>query len=401
MDNENQGKRRIQTTGIHGGEDQNPTSGVSSPIFQSSTFRFSDPTEMAAAMASKAHPQFYGRYGTPNTRQVESVLAELEGGEAALVTASGMAATALVMLSLLKAGDHLVAQRNIYPTTYNLIHKKLSNLGIEITFVDQGDQLEIENAIRSNTRLIYVESPANPMISLTDLRHIASLGQAHNVISVVDNTFATPYNQRPLELGCDVVIHSATKYLSGHSDVVGGVIVSNRESIEKIWRDHILFGAVLHPFEAWLLGRGLKTFGIRMERHNSNARAVASFLENHRAVKKVHYPGLVTHPQHELAQDQMPGGFGGMMSFNLKGGEPAAFETLEKINIICLATSLGGDHSLISHPHSTVSSVQSEDVRSTVGVDAGLLRLSVGLEDVEDIIMDLERALSVRKIHSE
>ncbi len=394
MDNKNLGKRRIQTTGIHGGEEQNPTSGVSSPIFQSSTFRFSDPREMAAAMATKAHPQFYGRYGTPNTRQVESALAELEGGEGALVTASGMAAISLVMLSLLKAGDHLVAQRNIYPTTYNLIHKKLSNLGIEVTFVDQGDQLEFENAVRSNTRLIYVESPANPMISLTDLRHIAALSQAHNIISVVDNTFATPYNQQPLELGCDIVIHSATKYLSGHSDVVGGVIVSDQETIENIWRDHILFGAILHPFEAWLLGRGLKTFGIRMERHNSNARAVAEFLENHKAVKKVHYPGLATHPQHELARDQMPGGFGGMMSFNLEGGESAAFEALERFEIISLATSLGGDHSLISHPHSTVSSVQSEDVRSTVGVDAGLLRLSVGLEDVEDIITDLENALS-------
>jgi methionine-gamma-lyase len=400
MDDEKQEKRRIQTTGIHGGEDQNPTSGVSSPIFQSSTFRFSDPKEMAEAMASKAHPQFYGRYGTPNTRQVESALAGLEGGEAALVTASGMAAISLVMLSYLKAGDHLIAQRNIYPTSYNLIHRKLSNLGIEVTFVDQGDRMEFEKAIRSNTRLIYAESPANPMISLTDLRHIAALAQTHDIISVVDNTFATPYNQHPLELGCDIVIHSATKYLSGHSDVVGGAIVSNRESIEKIWSDHVLFGAILHPFEAWLLGRGLKTFGIRMERHNSNAVAVASFLENHLAVKKVHYPGLDTHPQHELAREQMPGGFGGMMSFNIKGGESAAFKTLERFEIISLATSLGGDHSLISHPHSTVSSVQSEDVRSTVGVDAGLLRLSIGLEDVEDITMDLERALSVRSIQS-
>ncbi|MFN2189564.1 MAG: trans-sulfuration enzyme family protein, partial [Candidatus Promineifilaceae bacterium] len=309
--------RQEQTIGIHGGDEQNPSSGVSSPIFQSSTFRFSDPEEMAAAMASRAHPQFYGRYATPNTRQVESVIAEMEGGEAALAAASGMGAIALVLLSFLKNGDHLIAQRNIYPTSYNLMKKKLTGLGIEVTFVEQGDTRSFERSIQDNTKLIYVESPSNPMISLTDLGAIADLAKSHNILTAADNTFATPYNQKPIGLGFDIVIHSATKYLSGHSDVVAGLVVSSEDIIHQIWRNHILFGAVLHPFEAWLLGRGLKTLGIRMERHNANAAAVADFLCDHQAVRMVHYPGLESHPQHELAKKQMVGGFGGMISFRM------------------------------------------------------------------------------------
>lgn len=386
-------ERHFQTDGIHGGEEENPTSAVSSPVFQSSTYLFDDPEEIAAAMASDAHPQFYGRYASPNTKQAESVIAKMEGGEAGLVVASGMAAISLVLLNQLKAGDHLVAQRNIYPTSYNLISKKLPQLGIECTFVEQADRESFDKALQDNTRLIYVESPANPMLTLTDLRYVARLSKANNLVCVADNTFATPYNQRPLELGFDMVVHSATKYLSGHSDVVAGVIVSSQETIARMWHDHILLGGVLHPFEAWLLARGLKTFGVRMERHNSNAMAIAAYLNDHPAVESVSYPGHSTHPQHMLAKEQMTSGFGGMVSFTLKGGQSAVFSFLENLKLISLAVSLGGVHSLISHPQTTISSVQAEEVRSSLGIQGGLLRLSVGLEDVEDLLADMGNSL--------
>ncbi len=394
MDDGNGKVLNINTIGIHGGEEHNPTSAVASPIFQSATFGFLNPEDISAAMATEAHPQFYGRYATPNTKQVESILAKLEGGEAGLAVASGMAAVALVLLNQLKAGDHLVAQRNIYPTTYNFIRRKLPQFGIDYTFVDQEDSNSFEQAIRSETRLLYVESPANPMLSLTDLKFISRLAKAQNLVSVVDNTFATPYNQRPLELGCDIVLHSATKYLSGHSDVVAGVIVSDQDTMDRMWHDHVLFGSVLHPFEAWLLGRGLKTFGIRMERHNSNAMAVASFLLDHPKVGRVFYPGLDVHPRHNLAKKQMLAGYGGMVSFSLRGGETSAYKFLEGMELITLAVSLGGVHSLISHPQTTISSVQADEVRTAVGIDGGLLRLSVGLEDEVDILSDIEKALS-------
>jgi methionine-gamma-lyase len=394
MGDSNRQKRDINTIGIHGGEEHNPTSAVSSPIFQSATFGFRNPEDISVAMASRAHPQFYGRYATPNTKQVESILAKLEGGEAGLAVASGMAAVTLVLLNQLKAGDHLVAQRNLYPTTYNFIRRKLPQFGIDYTFVDQEDSNAFEQAIRSETRLLYVESPANPMLSLTDLDYVSRLAKSRNLVSVVDNTFATPYNQRPLELGCDIVLHSATKYLSGHSDVVAGVVISDQDTIDRMWQDHVLFGSVLHPFEAWLLGRGLKTFGIRMERHNSNGMAVASFLLEHPMISQVFYPGLDVHPHHHLAKRQMRAGFGGMVSFCLRGGETAAYKFLEGLELITLAVSLGGVNSLISHPQSTISSVQADEVRTSVGIEGGLLRLSVGLEDEGDILSDLDKALS-------
>jgi cystathionine beta-lyase/cystathionine gamma-synthase len=393
-----EGKRKetnSTTIGIHGGEEHNPTSAVTTPIFQSTTFGYSSPAEIAEAMKATAHPQFYGRYATPNTKEVESIVAKLEGGEVGLALASGMAAVTLVLLNQLKAGDHLVVQRNIYPTTYNFIRRKLPSYGIDFTFVDQADLNSFEQAIRNETRLLYVETPANPMLTLTDLTRISDLAKNNNLVSVVDNTFATPYNQNPLDLGCDIVLHSATKYLSGHSDVVAGVVVSDRETMEKLWQDHVLFGSVLHPFEAWLLSRGLKTFALRMDRHNSNALAVASYLHEHPRVNRVYYPGLDVHPQHELAKEQMTGGFGGMVSFVLEGGEGAAHRFLEKLELITLAVSLGGVHSLISHPQSTISSVQGDEVRSATGVEGGSLRLSVGLEDVSDILFDIEKALSV------
>lgn len=385
---------RPLTTLIHAADNDNPSTAVSSPIYQSATFRFDDPAGIAAAMVAHAHPQFYGRYATPNTKQVEATLAQLEGGAAALAVASGMAAISLSLLSLLKAGDHVIAQQTHYPTTSKLIGQKLPALGIEATLVEQTDVDAFAAAIRPNTRVIYLESPANPTLGLTDLAAVAQLARAHNTITVADNTFATPYNQRPLDLGIDAVVHSATKYLAGHSDVVAGVIVSSAAHIETMWHDHVMLGGVLHPMEAWLLDRGLKTFNLRMAQHNRNAQAVAEFLSSHPAVHEVYYPGLDSHPQHDLAQRQMPGGFGGMVCFDLAGGRPAGYSLLKKVKLISLAVSLGGVHSLITHPASTVSAVQSDEQISASGVQPGLVRLSVGLEDPADIIADLDHALA-------
>lgn len=385
--------RTMQTVLIHAGDVANPSTAVAAPIYQSATFRFDSPEAIAEAMVSEGHPLFYGRYATPNTQQVEATVAALEGGEAALAVASGMAAVSQVLLTFLSSGDHLIAQKTLYPTTYRLLHELLPRLGITATFVDQTDPNAFAAAVQPNTRLIYTETPANPTLSLTDLTAVASLARAHNLLTVTDNTFATPYNQRPLSLGIDVVLHSATKYLAGHSDVVAGVIVSSQERISRLWRDFLLLGGVLHPMEAWLLERGLKTFALRMKQHNENATAVAQFLHSHPAVDAVYYPGLPGHPQHDLAQRQMPGGFGGMVCFDLKGGRQAGYALLQKIKLISLAVSLGGVHSLITHPASTISAVQSDAEIAASGVMPGLVRLSVGLEAAEDIIADLEQAL--------
>jgi methionine-gamma-lyase len=382
-----------QTRLIHDATPHNPSPGISSPIYQSATFRFEDPEAIAEAMVAQAHPLFYGRYATPNTKQVEATMAGLEGGEAALAVASGMSAVSLVLLSHLQAGDHVVAQKTLYPTTYKLIAHKLPALGIESTLVDQRDVGAFAAAMRPETRLIYVESPANPTLALTDLAAVAELAEARGITAVADNTFATPYNQQPLSLGMDVVLHSATKYLGGHSDIVAGVVVSDEARMAEMWHTHVMLGGVLHPMEAWLLQRGLQTFELRMAQHNANALAVARFLAEHAAVREVYYPGLAGHAQHDLAQRQMPGGYGGMVCFDLEGGKEAGYRLLQRLQLISLAVSLGGTHSLITHPASTVSAVQSEEEIAASGVEPGLVRLSVGLEDADDIIADLERGL--------
>jgi methionine-gamma-lyase len=367
---------------------------VASAIYQAATYRFDEPADIAEAMLSVGHPQFYGRYASPNTRQVEATVAALEGAEAALALSSGMAAVSLVLLGSLKTGDHVVAQTTHYPTSYKLICHKLPSLGIERTMVDQTDVQAFADAIRPNTRLIYMESPANPVMSLTDLAAVAEIAREKGIMTVADNTFASPFNQRPLSLGVDLVLHSATKYLGGHSDLVAGVIAGSKERMEQLWHEHVMLGGVLHPFDAWLLERGLKTFGLRMARHNENGLAVARFLAGHPAVSEVYYPGLPEHPQYELARRQMIGGFGGMVCFDLRGGRDAGYRLLKRLKLITLAVSLGGVHSLITHPASTISAVQSDEEIAASGVRPGLVRFSVGLEDSADIIADLEQALA-------
>lgn len=388
------GEHGRRTNLIHDGDRHNPSAGVASPIYQSATFRFDDPEAIAEAMVAEAHPQFYGRYATSNTKQVEATVARLEGSAAAIAVASGMAAVSLVLLTFLEQGDHVVAQKVHYPTTTKLVTQKLPALGVEHTLVEQTDPDAFAAAVRPNTRLIMVESPANPTLSLTDFEAVAAIAGERGAVTAADNTFATPFNQRPLDHGIDLVLHSATKYLGGHSDVVAGVVAAaDEEHRARLWEQHVMLGAVLHPMEAWLLQRGLQTFDLRLPVHNSNALAVAGFLEGHPAVKEVYYPGLPSHPQHELARRQMPGGFGGMVCFDLKGGRAAGYALLQRLELITLAVSLGGTHSLITHPASTVSAVQSDEAIAASGVRPGLVRLSVGLEDAADLLADLERGL--------
>jgi len=372
---------------------------VSSPIYQSSTYVLPTP-ELGAEIAASWHPQrFYTRYGSPNVAQVEAVVAELEGAESAVAVGSGMAAIAAAILSHVQSGDHVVAQTGHYTAALSLLADWLPRQGIAVTQVDQTDIEAFRRAIGPKTRLVYLETPTNPTMALTDLEAVSALARAHGAIVVTDNTFASSFNQLPLTLGVDLVVHSATKYLNGHSDVTAGVVVGPRQLIEPVWEYARVHGPVLHPMEAWLLGRGLKTYALRMRQHNQSGALVAEAVAKASGVAKVHYPGLASHPQHELARRQMPSGFGGMMSFVVDGSTAQerfnrAQMVLRNVRLCISAASLGGTETLITHPASMIFSHQSPDQLSAVGVEPGLLRLSVGLEHHQDIIDDLTHALS-------
>lgn len=369
---------------------------VGLPIFQTTSFAYSS-TEHAAASCTGTHPaDCYTRYGNPNFQAVEEAIRRLEGAEAALVTGSGMGAISLVFLSLLESGDHVVAQRTHYAATSEALRERLPRFGIEVTQVDQSDPQAFEQALRPNTRLIYLETPANPLCKLTDLAAIARLGREAEVTTCVDSTLATPYNQRPIELGIDLVVHSATKYLGGHSDVLAGAVAGDQQRIDRLWDASIVYGTALHPFEAWLLARGLQTLPLRMPRHNDNALALARFLESHPRVERVHYPSLPSHPDHDLARRQMRGG-GGLLSFEVAGGYDAAQALVGDLELVQLAVSLGGTKSLAVHVASMIYPHVSAETRRTVGVSENLIRVAVGLEEPEDLIADFDRALEARK----
>ncbi len=384
----------MQTRLIHSPQVANDTTAVSPPIFQTSTFLLRTPEEGAELAEQVAPSMFYTRYGSPNTKQVEVLLAELEGSEAALAVGSGMAAIATAIMANVRTGDHVVAQHTHYTATMSLLAHTLPGYGVEVTQVDQRDAEAFARAVRPNTKIIYTESPTNPTMDLTDLRATAEIAHTAGALAITDNTFASPYNQRPLELGYDLVVHSATKYLNGHADVTAGAIMGAKQLIDSAWEYARVHGPVLHPFEAWLLRRGLQTYGLRMAAHNHNALTVAQFLDQHPAVERVYYPGLESHPQHELAKQQMKIGFGGMLSFEMKGGYDAAYQVVRKTELCLLAVSLGGVETLITHPASMVYTRQTAEERRTAGISPGLIRLSVGVENVEDIIADLEQALA-------
>ena len=372
---------------------------VSSPIYQSSTYVLPTP-ELGAELGAAWHPQrFYTRYGSPNVAQIEAQVAALEGAESVVAVSSGMAAIAAAILSHVRAGDHVVAQTAHYTAALSLFTDWLPRQGVSVTQVDQADLEGFRRAIGPTTRLVYTETPTNPTMVLTDLAAVSALAHAHGAIVLTDNTFASSFNQQPLTLGVDLVVHSATKYLNGHSDVTAGVVAGPRHLIEPVWEYARVHGPVLHPMEAWLLGRGLKTYALRMRQHNQSGALVAAALEQVRGVAKVHYPGLASHPQHDLARRQMPGGFGGMMSFEVEGATAQdrflrAQSVLRHVRLCISAVSLGGTETLITHPASMIFAHQSPEELLAAGIEPGLLRLSIGLEHHQDIVDDLTRAIS-------
>ena len=365
---------------------------VAAPLYQTSTFRAAAAATIAR-YAGQIQPQsYYTRWGNPTVEVWEKVMADLEGGEKCLAFASGMAAVSTTLLGLLAPGEHVVAGASLYTATTKVLSADLPALGITVDFVDPTDPEAFARAARRSTRMLYLETPTNPTMLLTDLAAVCQLGLVLGIPTVVDNTFATPYNQRPLSAGADLVIHSATKYLSGHTDVVAGCVVTDAETAERLWQKRTMLGGSLDPFAAWLLLRGMKTLALRVERHNSNAMAVARALESQPAVSRVIYPGLPSHPQHELAARQMSG-FGGMVAFEVAGGREAGTRLVESTRLALLAVSLGGVETLIEHPASMSHAPLSDDQLHQAGIPPGLVRLSVGIEDPDDLIADLQQAL--------
>jgi len=382
----------LQTKVLHAAARLNETHAVTPPIWQTSTFDADSPEHMAALGEAIRPGEFYTRYGNPTHQQVAATIAALEGGEAALVASSGMGAIYSAVMSLLQRGDHVVAQHNLYAATTKLFRDLVPRWGIERTFVDQTKPEEVAEAIRPNTKLIYVESPSNPLLHLTDLRTIAELAKGRGITTMIDNTFATPVNQRPLKLGIDVVVHSATKYLGGHHDLMAGAIIASESFINQAWDFSLVSGAVLSPFDAWLLQRGLKTLGLRVERQNRNALALAQFLERHPKVARVNYPGLESHPQHALARSQMSG-FSGMMSVELKGDFGAVESFIKSLKLAKCAVSLGGLTTLVVPVAAMWSHQHTPEQRRAIGIADGLVRISVGAEDERDLLADFAQAL--------
>lgn len=382
-----------QTKAVYAAKNLNQTSAISPPIWQTTTFSAESAEDFAEIAVAVKPQEFYTRYGNPNHAMVEETLMELEGGELAIVFGSGMGAVFAAIAGQLNAGDHIIAQRNHYAGTTTLLKDILPRWGIEVSYVDQTDNAEFAEAVRPNTKMIYVESPVNPLMQITDLRFIAELAQSRGILTICDNTFATPINQRPLELGIDAVIHSATKYIGGHHDATAGALVGKRDLIERVWKFALVAGAALSPFDAWLLLRGLRTLGLRVERHNSNGMALARFLETHPKAARVYYPGLESHPQHELAKSQMTG-FTGMLSVELRGGYSAADKLMSSLKLATRAASLGGFETLVVHPASMWSLQLSAEQRAATGINEGLVRISVGLEDEADLLRDFEQALA-------
>jgi methionine-gamma-lyase len=383
----------IFTKAVHAGDDHDQHFGaLSVPIYPASVFAFSDADDASEIHNEEKPGYYYGRLGNPTQRALEEAMAELENGGAALALASGMAAISGVILSLVKTGDHIIAPASGYPTTQNML-RHIERFGIETTFIDATDAENYRAAIRPNTRLFWIESPSNPLLYVTDLTAVASIARANGIKTVVDNTFATPFNQRPLELGIDAVVHSATKYLGGHSDLSAGVIVGNSSLIDTVRHTaNKFYGGNIAPQVAWLVLRGIKTLALRMERHNSNASAIADMLSEHPKVLATYYPGLTRHRGHEIGAKQMSPGFGGMVTFDV--GTVGAGKTLcNNVKLCTLATSLGGVETILQHSASMTHGAVPAEERQRAGVTDGLIRLSVGIEHVDDLIADLEQAL--------
>ena len=385
----------ISTVSVHAGEYiDEVTKAVVTPIFQSSTFLLSDTDYQKILQGREREINIYTREGNPNRRAVEEKMMVLEGGEDALTFSSGMAAISASLLALLERGDHLVSTLDLYGGSNNLLRHDFPSLGIETTFVDSTNLEKIEASIKANTRALFFESLSNPLLKILNLPKIIKIAQKHQLTTVVDNTFLTPYNLRPLDWGIDLVVHSASKYLNGHSDIIAGVSVAKKSLIDKIWKKMVRFGGSMDPHQAFLLERGLKTFALRMKHHNENGEKLARYLEGHTMIKRVIYPGLESYSQKELAKGLLKRGSGGMVSFEVKGGNEVALEFMKKLRIIREATSLGGVESLVSMPFNTSHAGLTKKEKESMGIQPGLVRLSCGIEDPEDLIEDVDQALS-------
>lgn len=377
---------RFSTRAIHAGDElENPTGTVVVPIYQVSTFRQREPGTDAGYV--------YSRTGNPTRTALERCLASLEEAQYGLAFASGMAAITTLLLSLLREGDHVLAVDDLYGGTRRLFDRVMRNFGVNSTYVEGSNLKDFEVNFRPETKIVWVETPTNPLLRIVDIAGVAKIAHSHNALLVVDNTFMSPYLQHPLKLGADIIVHSTTKYLGGHSDLLGGaVVLSDPKLYEKVRFAQNAAGAVPGPMDCWLVLRGVKTLAVRMERHCGNAQKVAEFLAGHTKVLKVVYPGLSSHPQHELARNQMDR-FGGMVSFHLKGGSDSCQKLLKHVKVFTPAESLGGVESLIEHPSSMTHASVPKEEREKIGVTDSLIRVSVGIEDVEDLITDLSTGL--------
>src|SRR5271163_2662764 len=385
-------KFRQETEAVHGGTDLSKKNGpLSTPIYQTSTFEVTDMQEQLRVTPTDS---FYTRYGNPTNTVAENAIAGLEGTDAALLFSSGMAAITTSILSLVKAGDHIVAQRDIYGGAIKFLSQWLPKLGVETTFVDTNNIEQHERAVRPNTKILYVESPTNPNLRVVDLEQIAALARKHGLISAIDSTFATPINCRPAEWGIDLVLHSGTKYFGGHSDIICGIATGRRDLIDQIHHTRTTLGCCMDPHAAFLLLRGIKTLAVRVERQNKSALRIAEFLNRHPQVSRVHYPMLKDHLDYAIAKKQMAGA-GGVLSFEVKGTGADACRVAEALDLFTLAPSLGGVDSLVTIPVLTSHAMIAPELRKKMGVTEQMIRISVGLEHVEDLIADLEKGLAI------
>lgn len=376
---------RFETTAVHAGERPDRAFGaISTPIYQTSTFAFED--------VGRTRGYDYSRTANPTRKVLEDTIARLEGGKAGFAFATGMAAEATVM-HLLRSGDHVICGDDVYGGTYRLFQNVMQDFGLEFTFLRLDSRERIEGAIKPNTRMLWLETPSNPLLNITDIEMVADIARKHQILTVIDNTFATPCFLRPIEYGIDLVVHSTTKYLNGHCDVVGGAVVTTTDELtERVQFLLNAMGTCASPFDCWLVLRGIETLAVRMRQHEANAGAVADFLNQHQRVKRVYYPGLETHPGHEIARRQMQG-FGGVVSFEIDGGIDAVKAFLKRVKIFALAESLGGVASLVEHPATMSHASMPRKYREKVGITDELVRLSVGLENIADLIEDLDQAL--------
>ncbi len=384
----------FSTKSVHAGEKPDANTGaVATPIYETSVFAFSSTRELVEVVSKEKAGYIYTRWDNPTVRAAEKKMAELEDAEDAAVFSSGMAAITSTLFTIVSSGDHVVSTRDLYGGTLQFFRNILPKFGVEVSLAEATDFDEMASMVRKNTKVIYAETPTNPTLKIVDLSKIARLGKKKGLITVIDSTFASPFNLKPMQLGIDVVVHSATKYLGGHNDVTTGVACASEDVIRKLKEMRKILGGTLDPFAAWLLLRGLKTLGLRMERHNSNGVQVAQYLEKHPKVKRVHYPGLRSHPQHATAKKQMKG-FGGVVSFEIRGDSQKTMNFVENLKLCSLAASLGGTETLVTQPVTSSHYFVSAEDRKKAGITDQLVRLALGIEDPEDIIADLDQAFS-------